>query len=60
MLVRAQMSSVTKQHAAGTYLEHLCQLDIDSKVSFVRLTGVGKCHHPNSLSILSPTVIIPS
>lgn len=33
------MSSATK-HEASTYLEHLCELDIDSKVSFVRLSGI--------------------
>lgn len=29
-----------KKHEASTYLEHLCELDIDSKVPFVRLSGI--------------------
>lgn len=33
------MSSATKQNE-NTHLEHLCQLDIDSKVPFVRLSGI--------------------
>lgn len=34
------MSSATKLNEASTHLEHLCDLDIDSKVSFVRLSGI--------------------
>lgn len=34
------MSSAARQNEASTYLEHLCQLDIDSQVPFVRLSGI--------------------
>lgn len=34
------MNSATQQNEATSQLEHLCQLDIDSKVSFVRLSGI--------------------
>lgn len=30
----------SKRNDASTHLEHLCQLDIDSKVPFVRLSGI--------------------
>lgn len=34
------MTSAARQSEASTYLEHLCQLDIDSQVPFVRLSGI--------------------
>lgn len=34
------MSSAAKKNEASTHLEHLCQLDIDSNLSFVRLSGI--------------------
>lgn len=34
------MSNPAKQTEASTRLEHLCQLDIDSDVSYVRLSGI--------------------
>lgn len=34
------MSNASQQNEEGTHLQHLCNLDIDSKVSFVRLSGI--------------------
>jgi len=34
------MSNPVKKHEASTHLEHLCNLDIDSQVPFVRLSGI--------------------
>lgn len=34
------MTTAERKTEASTYLEHLCQLDIDSQVPFVRLSGI--------------------